>query len=284
MITRWPGETIPDDVHAVLRGDRQWAFIWGDGLMLCDLLIMAGLRAAHVITDPPYDEHTHGNARTLKKESRVLHGSRRAVSTRHVHDIGFDPITPADVATLLIECASRWAIAFCSGKMLGKYDEATRGGEFVREGYWHRTDGTPQITGDRPSQGCEGIAIMHRSGMKRWNGGGNQAFWQGPIDRSHDRIHPTKKPLWLMERLIEDFTDPGDVILDPFSGEGTTGEAAIRMGRRFIGCELQHDPTNRKKDYVGAALRRLTNAREQFRIPTSAVKPMRQVSLLDASK
>jgi modification methylase len=44
-----------------------------------------------------------------------------------------------------------------------------------------------------------------------------------------------------MEALVADFTDPGDIILDPFCGSGTTGVAAIRLGRRFVGIE--RDPT-----------------------------------------
>lgn len=265
-IEHWPGETIPEDALTVLRGERQWAFVHGDGLLLCDLLIVAGLRVGHVITDAPYDPKTHANARTNRK-----------TAADHVHAIEFDPIVPSTIAHLLIECAKRWAITFCATTQLGDYERATRGEEYVRDGFWHRTDSAPQITGDRPSQGCEGIAIMHRSGMKRWNGGGKQAFWEGPIDRSPDRIHPTKKPLWLMERLIEDFTDRGDVVLDPFTGEGTTGEACIRLGRRFIGCELD-------VKYASAAIRRISKAREQGQLWRAEPQRMKQVSLLEVVK
>jgi DNA modification methylase len=66
----------------------------------------------------------------------------------------------------------------------------------------------------------------------------------------------TEKPLPLMESLVRDFTDPGDLILDPFAGSGTTGVAAIRLGRRFIGWEK--DPK-----YHTIAVKRLTAAREQ---------------------
>ena len=49
--------------------------------------------------------------------------------------------------------------------------------------------------------------------------------------------HETQKPLPLMLELVELFTDPGDLVLDPFCGSGTTGVACIRLGRRFIGIE-----------------------------------------------
>ena len=50
--------------------------------------------------------------------------------------------------------------------------------------------------------------------------------------------HPTQKPVALINRLIEAATDPGDLILDPFMGSGTTGVAAIQLKRRFLGIEL----------------------------------------------
>lgn len=50
--------------------------------------------------------------------------------------------------------------------------------------------------------------------------------------------HPAEKPVALMRHLIEISTDPGDLILDPFMGSGTTGVAALEAGRRFIGVEM----------------------------------------------
>jgi site-specific DNA-methyltransferase (adenine-specific) len=71
--------------------------------------------------------------------------------------------------------------------------------------------------------------------------------------------HETQKPIDLMVELVRLFTDPGDLILDPFAGSGTTGVAAIRLGRRFIGWE--RDPK-----YHAIAVKRLTAAREQLEL------------------
>lgn len=54
-------------------------------------------------------------------------------------------------------------------------------------------------------------------------------------------LHPTIKTVEFMEWLILMSTDPGDLVLDPFMGSGTTAEAAKRTSRRFVGCEV--DPT-----------------------------------------
>ena len=50
--------------------------------------------------------------------------------------------------------------------------------------------------------------------------------------------HPTEKPEHIIAQLVEMSTEPGDLIFDPFLGSGTTGAVAVRMGRRFVGCEL----------------------------------------------
>jgi site-specific DNA-methyltransferase (adenine-specific) len=55
---------------------------------------------------------------------------------------------------------------------------------------------------------------------------------------SKERVkHPTQKPVQLMKRIVNVFTNEGDVIFDPFMGSGTTGVAALTDGREFIGCE-----------------------------------------------
>ena len=50
--------------------------------------------------------------------------------------------------------------------------------------------------------------------------------------------HPTQKPVVLMKVLIQWLTNPGDIVFDPFMGSGTTGVAAIELGRDFIGAEI----------------------------------------------
>lgn len=56
--------------------------------------------------------------------------------------------------------------------------------------------------------------------------------------KGEKRVHATQKPLVLMRDLVQIFTNEGDTIFDPFMGSGTTGEAAIGLGRKFVGCEL----------------------------------------------
>lgn len=69
--------------------------------------------------------------------------------------------------------------------------------------------------------------------------------------------HPTPKPLRLMKMLIERVTKPGDTILDPFMGSGTTGVACVKTGRNFIGCEID-------KGYFDIATKRIEEAQMQM--------------------
>ena len=62
------------------------------------------------------------------------------------------------------------------------------------------------------------------------------------------KIHPTQKPVKLLKKLIETFTDPGDVVIDPCFGSGTTGRACLETGRNFYGFEINKEFYRRAKE------------------------------------
>src|SRR4029079_15143509 len=95
-------------------------------------------------------------------------------------------------------------------------------------------------------------------------------FIEAPIcggrERLKDPVHPTQKPLRVLRQLIEWGSRQGDLVLDPFMGVGSTGVAALALGRRVVGIELDGD-------YVEAARRRLDGqaaSREPATIDRSA--------------
>ena len=69
-------------------------------------------------------------------------------------------------------------------------------------------------------------------------------------DANGDKVHPTQKPEALLARILMASTKPGDVVLDPFFGSGTTGAVAKRLGRHFVGIE-------REQSYIDAATTRI---------------------------
>jgi len=89
-------------------------------------------------------------------------------------------------------------------------------------------------------------------------------------------IHPTQKPVALMQYLVNTYTSPGDTVLDFTMGSGTTGVACMRTGRNFIGIEL--DP-----DYFRIAEQRIKNAAGEIVI-TDRERATGQLSLFDVEK
>ena len=62
------------------------------------------------------------------------------------------------------------------------------------------------------------------------------------------KIHPAQKPVKLLKKLIEIFTDPGDVVIDPCFGSGSTGRACLETGRNFYGFEINKEFYRRAKE------------------------------------
>ena len=93
-------------------------------------------------------------------------------------------------------------------------------------------------------------------------------------DENGDKLHPTQKPEALLHRVILSCTQPGEVVLDPFLGSGTTAAVAKRLGRRFIGIEREERYANGARARLAAvepmpesAALALPSRREQPRIP-----------------
>jgi DNA modification methylase len=78
-------------------------------------------------------------------------------------------------------------------------------------------------------------------------------YWRIPVENgflnTDNLTHPARKPIALMRRIVQASTMPGDVVLDPFMGSGTTGVAAVHDGRNFIGIEkdIHHFATAKKR-------------------------------------
>lgn len=190
----------------------------------------------HVITDPPYSTRTH-------KTQRSVRGERLEDYTI--------PFQPLDDWTMPFVCSiprRRWLLVFCDSMLLTPWLEATGDRRSIAI-WWRRLDGRPQYTGDHPAIPGEYIVAAHTKGRRRWNGGGAHGYIEAPTVKRKGR-HPTEKPLAVMHRLITWFTDPGELILDPFAGAGTTLVAAYELGRKAIGIELE-------ERYAEMAARRL---------------------------
>lgn len=88
---------------------------------------------------------------------------------------------------------------------------------------------------------CEYGVLLYRDKLPKFNNNGSMVFncFEYQRDTYTPRIHPTQKPVKLLERMIELFTDKGDVVIDPCAGSGTTLLAAANLGRRAYGFEIK---------------------------------------------
>ena len=99
---------------------------------------------------------------------------------------------------------------------------------------------------------CEYGLVLYRNRLPKFNNDGRMVFncFDWVRDTSTPKVHPTQKPVPLLERLISVFTDKGDVVIDPCAGSGTTLLAAANMGRKAYGFEVNKQFYHAAKDIV----------------------------------
>jgi site-specific DNA-methyltransferase (adenine-specific) len=92
---------------------------------------------------------------------------------------------------------------------------------------------------------AEYALLLYRDKLPKFNNNGRMVFnvmdWEDDRDETYQKIHPTQKPVALLEKLINIFTDPGDVVIDPVAGSGSTLIAAHNTGRKGYGFEIKKD-------------------------------------------
>ncbi len=138
---------------------------------------------------------------------------------------------------------------------------------------WRKANPMPNFRGTRFTNAHETLiwaardkktrATFNYEALKLSNGDTQmRSDWMFPIctggerlkDANNKKTHPTQKPEALLFRILVGTSKPGDVVLDPFFGTGTTGAVAKKLGRRFIGIE-------RENTYVNAALKRIAKVK-----------------------
>lgn len=98
----------------------------------------------------------------------------------------------------------------------------------------------------------EHAIVLYRDKLPKFNNNGKMVFnwFDWPNDTSGNKIHPTQKPVDLLKRLIEVFTDEGDVVIDPVAGSGSTLIAAKELNRHSFGFEIDKKFYRQAKDWI----------------------------------
>lgn len=204
-----------------------------------------------ILTDPPYNiaQYSTGNIN--------LYG--RTALNNDIGDWDLKPIEPM----YLLEDFKRILkpngniFVFTSYNLIGKWHEVFDS-EFDTFQFfiWHKTNPVPKIYKNGFLNSCEMIICMWNKGHK-WNFSAQSKmhnFFECPICMTPERLnnpkHPAQKPVKLLEHIIKIASNENDIVFDPFMGVGSTGVAALKSNRRFIGCEIE-------KEYFNAALKRM---------------------------
>lgn len=100
----------------------------------------------------------------------------------------------------------------------------------------------------------EHAVVLYRDKLPKFNNNKKMVFnwflWEKDDKKKYPKIHPTQKPVAVLKRLIEIFTDEGDVVIDPCAGSGTTLRAAYELNRNSYGFEIVKDFYNKAKDQM----------------------------------
>ena len=100
----------------------------------------------------------------------------------------------------------------------------------------------------------EHAVLLYRGKLPKFRNDGHMVYdwfeWKRDSSKEYKKIHPTQKPIGLLKRLIELYTDEGDIVIDPVAGSGATLRAAYEMGRSSYGFEISRDFYGKAMQYM----------------------------------
>lgn len=221
----------------------------GDCNLVLERLVAEGVVVDAVITDPPYNISKTNNFNTLKGRQGIDFGE---------WDKNADILSYMVKVYQLIRPGGNFVV-FNDWRNLGdisRYAESV-GFEVKDMLRWEKPNPMIRNKERRFITDFETAVWLVKPGSKWVFNVPEGSTYIKPVfkcgrDNQHEKLHPTQKPVALMEWLVKILTNPCETILDPFMGSGSTGVAALQTGRRFIGIE-------RDEKYYDIAEKRLDN-------------------------
>lgn len=211
--------------------------------------ILPGIgKVDHIITDPPYSERTHtGHDAATKSRDGA-----------HRDELGYVALSAKDaeeLAALFCRACDGW-VAWMTDHTLAPVIEASlrAAGRYVFAPlpFFH-PGRSVRLTGDGPCSWTDWILVARTTAQLRWGTlPGGYVAGEG----WNDKHRMGGKPTALMLRLVNDYSRHQETVCDPFMGSGTTGVACAKLGRRFIGIEIE-------PRYFDIACRRIEEAQRQ---------------------
>lgn len=220
-----------------------------------------------IVTDPPYRTISGGEKSALGfgwRESILSKNDGRIFADNDMH--------PDEISKLLFEAMAPSGDLYCMTNNLNLRQFMNgleySGFKFHNFLQWQKDTATANRW---YMNEAEHILYYYKGRARPINDCGSKQIFYAPNPRN--KVHETEKPVSLMEFLIGNSTDRGDLVLDPFMGSGPAGAACARLGRRFIGVEIN-------PRYYEAALERVENAYRQPRLFDQDEAPAVQAALI----
>ncbi|MXW95708.1 MAG: site-specific DNA-methyltransferase [Acidimicrobiaceae bacterium] len=220
-------------VTAIVDGGCE--FYLGDGLDAADRMVDRTVDL--LLTDPPY-----GISRRYTCEDQVPR-RLRSNGSDFIMPKGFfgdwdGPIDPEAWTARVLPKVAGWVVIFCAQAQIGDYCGILDRHGFVAVGpmVWQKTNPVPFNHKYKPINAWEALVVGKRPGTA-FNGECVHNVFVSKSPSPQQRIHPTQKPLPLIEEFVELFSRTDDLIFDPFAGSATTVVAARKLSRRVIAYE-----------------------------------------------
>lgn len=208
-----------------------------------------------VLTDPPYELEIHGGG------SMGAFCDRKLIKLKHLDFIahGFD--YDAIFNEFIRICKKVNIYLFCSNKQISKIMAW-----FENKGYlvtllvWHKTNAVPLINKTYHSN-AEFIVCVREQGatFNNLSVENSTKVFSLPFPTDKGRFHPTQKLISLIKKLIMRKSNENDIVLDCFSGSGTTALACCELNRKFVCIE-------KDRNYFNNSVKRLKNAQAQLKL------------------
>lgn len=194
-----------------------------------------------VIADIPYDEINQYNRYDLCDKGTELRSLNKMNADISTFDI-------CDFVNNVIRVCAGSIYVFCGTKQISEIISIFQSHKFMtRLCVWHKPNPSP-INGDYIWLSSAEFCVFAKRGGAQFRRHCSSSVWTYQSQRSS--IHPTQKPLSLIEYLVTSSSSVGDLVFDPCFGSGTTAVACMLQGRKFIGCELD-------KGYYDVAVQRV---------------------------